>query len=136
MMRVVKWLLWCLLKMVIGLTRGWARTWYWQAFWMVCCRTVLSMHMAEVRWVVYCVTVGVGGGSVIRITCWNAWRLSDSLSSPRVHRSRCRLVTHDPLSLYAAQSSRRVCMTVLMCWSWVFRASKKKERKKDGYNTR
>ena len=53
-MRVVKWELLCILKIVIGLKRGWGRTWSWQAFWMVCHHTVMSMQiMAEVRWVVY-----------------------------------------------------------------------------------
>jgi len=61
-----------MLKMVIGLNRGCGRTGSWQAFRMACCHTVMSMQMAEVRWVVYCVTVVVGGGSVVRMACWNA----------------------------------------------------------------
>ena len=68
-MRVVKWLLLCMLKMVIWLYRGWGRTWSWQVFWMVCLHTVMSMQRAEVRRVVYCVTVMVGGGSVVRMAC-------------------------------------------------------------------
>ena len=36
---------------------------------MVCCHTVLSIHIAEVRWVVYCVTVVVGGGIDVRMAC-------------------------------------------------------------------
>jgi hypothetical protein len=72
---------------------------YWQAFWMVYRHTVLSMQMAEVRWVVYWVTVVVGGGIVVRMACWNAWRLSDSLTSPHALCSSCRLVTSDPRSL-------------------------------------
>jgi len=50
---------------------------------MVCRHTVLSMQMAEVKWVVYRVTIVVGGGSAVRMACWNAWRLSESSSSPR-----------------------------------------------------
>ena len=73
-----------MLKMVIGLNRRWGRIWSWQAFWMVCRHTVLPMHMVEVRWVVYWVTVVVAGGSDVRMACWNSWRLSDSLSSPHV----------------------------------------------------
>ncbi len=38
---------------------------------MLCPHTVLSMQMAEVRSVVYWVTVVVGGGSVVRMACWN-----------------------------------------------------------------
>ena len=98
-MRVVKWFLWCMLKMVIGLNRGWGRTWSCHAFWMVCCHTVLSMHMADVRWVVYFVSLVVGGGSDARMACWNAWRLSDSLSSPQTLWSRCLLVMRVPRSL-------------------------------------
>ena len=30
----------------------------------------------------YCVTVAVGGGVDVIMACWNACRLSDSLSSP------------------------------------------------------
>ncbi len=76
-MRVVKWLLWYMLKMVTGLNRGWGRTWSWYVFQMMCCHTVLSMQMAEVRWVIYCVIVVVGGGSARRMACRNVWRLSD-----------------------------------------------------------
>jgi len=61
--RVVKWLLLRMLKMVIGFNRGWGRTWSWQAFWMVCRHTVLFMQMAEVSCVVYSVIVMVGGGN-------------------------------------------------------------------------
>jgi hypothetical protein len=89
-----------MLKMVIGLNRGWGRTWSWQAFQMVSRHTVLSIQMAEVRWVVYRVTVVVSGGSVVGLACWNAWRLSDSLSSPHQGlSSSCRLVTNEPRSL-------------------------------------
>ena len=52
-MRVVKWLVLCMLNMVIGLNKGWGKTWSWHAFWMVCRHTVMSMQMAKVRWVVY-----------------------------------------------------------------------------------
>jgi hypothetical protein len=124
-MRVVKLLFLCMLKMMIGLNRGSDRSWSWQALWMLCRHTVLSMQMAEVRWVVYWVTVVVGDGSSVKMACWNDRRLSDSLSSPHVHCNRCRLVTCDPRSLYAAQSSRRVYIRVLMCLSWVFKASKR-----------
>ena len=70
--RVVKWKLLCILKIVIGLNKGWGRTWSWQAFWIVCRHTVLSMQMAEVRWVMYWVTVVVGGGIDVMMACWNA----------------------------------------------------------------
>ena len=48
-----------MLNMVIGLNGGWGRTWSWHAFRVVCCHTVLSMQVAEVRWAWYCVTVAV-----------------------------------------------------------------------------
>ena len=38
------------------------------------------MQIAEVRWVMYCVTVVVGGGIDVMMACWNAWRLFDSLT--------------------------------------------------------
>jgi len=57
------------------------------------------------------------------MACLNVRRLYDSLTYLHVHSRSCRLVTCDPRSLYAAQSSGRVCMRVLMCRSSVFRAS-------------
>jgi hypothetical protein len=66
---------------------------------MVCRHTVLSMQMAEVMWVVYWVTVVVGGGIDVMMACWNDWRLYDFLSSPQALCSSCRLVTDEPLSL-------------------------------------
>ena len=57
------------------------------------------MQMAEVRWAVYCVTVVVGGSIDVMMACWNALRLSDSLSSPHAHCSSRRLVTSEPFSL-------------------------------------
>jgi hypothetical protein len=58
-----------MLNMVIGLNKRWGRTRSWHAFRMVCCHTAFSMHMADVRWVWYCVTVAVGGGIDVRIAC-------------------------------------------------------------------
>jgi hypothetical protein len=52
-MRVVKCALLCMLKIVIGLNRGWGRTWSWHTFWTVCRHTVMSMQMAEAWIVVY-----------------------------------------------------------------------------------
>jgi len=88
-----------MLNMVIGLNRGWGRTWSWHAFRIVCCHTVLSMQMAEVRCVWYCVTVAVIGASDAIMACWNDWRLSDSFSSPQALCKSCRLVTSVPLAL-------------------------------------
>ena len=66
---------------------------------MLCRHAVMSMQIVEVSWVVYWVTVVVGGDSEVMMACWNAWRLSDSLSSPQI-LCRCRrLVTIDSLSL-------------------------------------
>ena len=65
---------------------------------MVCLHIVLSMQMVEVRWVVYCVTVLVGGGMDVMMACWNACRLFDSLSTPHEFCSSCRLVISEPFS--------------------------------------
>ena len=74
-----------------GLKRGWGRTWSWQTFWMGCRHTVLSMQMAEVRWMVYWVIVLVGGGSDVMMACWNALRPSKSLSSLQALRTLASL---------------------------------------------
>jgi len=88
---------------------------------MMCRHTVLSMEMEEVRWVVYCVTVVVGGGIDVMMACRNAWRLSDSLCSPHALCSSCLVVTSDNFSLWFDQSFGRVWMSVLMWSSLVFR---------------
>jgi hypothetical protein len=92
-----------MLKIVIGLNRGWGRIWSWQAFRMVCCHTVLSMQMAEASCGWYCVTVVVGGGNVVSIVCWNVWRLSAYLSSPQALCRSCFLVTRVPVALWSVQ---------------------------------
>jgi hypothetical protein len=53
-----------MLNMVMGWNNGWGKIWSWQALLMVCCHTELSMQMAEVSWVWYCVTFVVVGGNV------------------------------------------------------------------------
>ncbi len=58
-----------MLKIVIELNKGCGRVSSWHALWMLCCHTVLSMHMVEVRRLVYWMTVVVGGGSVVRLAC-------------------------------------------------------------------
>ncbi len=68
-MRVVKWTLLCMLKIVTGLNRGCGKIWSWKAFRMVCRHTVLSMQMAEVRCMVYWVTVLDGGESAVSMAC-------------------------------------------------------------------
>ena len=88
-----------MLNIVIGLNRGWDRTRSWHAFRMVCCHKVLSMQMAEVGWVWYCVTVAVVDGIDVMIACWNAWRLSDSFSSPQTLCKSCCLVISVPTAL-------------------------------------
>ena len=55
--------------MAIGLNKGWGKTWSWHAFWMVCRHTVMSMQTAEVMWVVYWVTMVVGGGMDVMMAC-------------------------------------------------------------------
>ena len=52
-MRVVKYELLCMLKIVMRLCRGFGRTWSWHTFLIVCCQTELSLLMVDVRWIVY-----------------------------------------------------------------------------------
>ncbi len=59
----------------------------------------MSMQMAEVREMVYCAIVLVGGGMDVMMACWNAWRVSDSLSSLHAFCSSCRLVISESFSL-------------------------------------
>ncbi len=59
---------------------------------MVCCHTKLSIQMAEVSCVWYCVTLVVGGGADVIMACWNVCKLSDSLSSPQALCKSERLV--------------------------------------------
>ena len=89
----------------------------------MCCQTVLSLLMAEVRWVWYCVTVSVGGRIVVKMACWNSWILSDSFSCPQVHCMSCRLVICAPRALQVDHASGRVWMRFVMFWSSVLRAS-------------
>ena len=81
---------------------------------MVCRHIVLSRHMAEVSWVVYCVMLVVGGGINVIMACWKACRLSDYVNLPHEHCSNCVLVTSDPLLLLASQLSGRDCISVLI----------------------
>ena len=57
-----------------------------QAFRMACLQMELPMLIDVVMYVVYCVTVWLGGGCVVRIACCRDWRSSASLSSPHVLR--------------------------------------------------
>jgi hypothetical protein len=88
-----------MLDMVVGWNRAWGRTWSWHAFRMVCCHTVLSMQIAEVRWERYCVTVIVDGGIDVMMAYWNAWRLSYSLSYSQALCKSWRFVINEPLAL-------------------------------------
>jgi hypothetical protein len=103
-----------MLNIVIGWKSGCGRIWSWHAFRMVCCHTVLSMHMAEVRCVWYCVTLVVGGGNDVMMACWNVCRLSDSLSSPQALCRSWRLVISVPVALLLDQLFGRVWMRDLM----------------------
>ena len=112
-----------MLNMVIGWKSGWGRIWSWHAFRMVCCHTVLSMQMAEVSCVWYCVTLVVGGGSDVMMACWNVCRLFDSLSSPQALCRSWRLVINVPEVLLLDQLSGRDWMSFFMLWSLVVRAA-------------
>ena len=112
-----------MLNMVMGWNSGCGKIWSWHAFLMVCCHTELSMQMAEVNCVWYCVTFVVVGGSVVMMACWNNWRLSASFSSPHVLCRSCRPVISIPAALYPVHCSGSCCMSALMWWSFVGSAS-------------
>ena len=61
-----------MLNIVVGLDSGWGMIWSWHAFLTVCRHTVLSIQMADVRWVWYWVTVVFAGGIDVIMACWNA----------------------------------------------------------------
>ena len=56
-MRVVKWELVWMFKILMGLCRGCGKIWSWHAFRMV------YMQMADANWVVYWVTFWWSGGN-------------------------------------------------------------------------
>ena len=92
-MRVVKWALSCILKIVTGLYMGWGKIWSWHALHMVCCHTELFLQMAYVRRMVYRVTFVSLGEYVTKMACWKVWKLSTFVCSPNVLYIRCRFVT-------------------------------------------
>jgi hypothetical protein len=69
--------------------------WVWEAVvvagvFMACLQMELPMLIDIVIYVVYCGTVWLGGGCVVRTVCCNAWRSSATLSSP--HELRWSIV--------------------------------------------
>jgi hypothetical protein len=68
---------------------------------MACLQMELPMLIDVVMYVVYCVTVWLGGGCVVRIACCRDWRSSASLSSPHVLRWSIVLFRGVPLWLVA-----------------------------------
>jgi len=80
------------------------------------------MTIDVVRYVVYCVTVWVGGGCVVRIACCNAWRSSATLSSPHELRWSIVLVREVPLRFLACHVLGRLLIRVRMYSSDEFRA--------------
>ena len=113
-MRVVKWELWCILKMVMGWKSGWGMFLSWQALYIVCCHTELPLQMAEVSWAWYCVTFVDGGGNDVMMACWKDWRLSVSLSSPHEPCMSWFFVIGVPVALVPDHRSGSCCMSFLM----------------------
>ncbi len=64
---------------------------------MACLQMELPMLIDVVMYVVYCVTVWLGGGCVVRIVCCSVWRWSASLSSPHELRWSIILLRGVPL---------------------------------------
>ena len=112
-----------MLKMVIGLNRGWGRSWSWQAFRIVWCHTILSMQMAEASCGWYCVTLVLGSGNDVIMVCWKDWRLSASFSSPQAHCKSCCLVIRFPVAFRSDQPFGSCWMRALIWWSLFLRAS-------------
>ncbi len=112
-----------MLKIVMGLCSGCGRIWSWHAFLMVCCQTVESMLMEDVRWHVYWVTFVCVGGCAVIMVCWKCWSPSVSVWFPQVHWSRVCLVMGVPLSFASSQLSGSELMMLLSASGPIARAS-------------
>ena len=86
---------------MVSLCSGCGRWSSLQAFLMACLHMELPMLIDVVMYVVYCVTVWLGGGCAVRIACCNAWRSSATLSSPHELSWSIVLVRIVPLGFMA-----------------------------------
>ena len=80
------------------------------------------MLIDVVMYVVYCVTVWMGGGCVVRIVYCNSWRSSATLSSPHELRRSIVLLREVPLWFVACHVLGRWFIRVRICSSDEFRA--------------
>ena len=87
--------------MVVSLCNGCGRWSSLHAFRMACLQMVPPMLIDVVMYVVYCVTVWLGDGRVVRIACCNVWRSSATLSLPHEFRWSIVLVRVVPLGFMA-----------------------------------
>jgi hypothetical protein len=122
-MRVVKWALWCILKIMVVLWSECQRMLCCHAFYVLCCHTELSFQIDNMRYVVYCVTDVYLGGNVLTMARCNAWILSSSLYSPHGHCTRIILVTVAPFSYMACHVSVRFTLRNFGLETCVSRAS-------------
>jgi len=93
--------------MVVSSCSGRGRLSSLQELRMACLQMELPMLIDVVMYVVYCVTVWLGGGCVMRIVCCNAWRSSASLSSPHELRWSFVLLRGVPLWFVACHGLGR-----------------------------
>ena len=89
---------------------------------MACLQMELPMLIDVVMYVVYYVTVWLGGGRVVRIACCNAWRSSATLSSPHELRWSIVLVRGVPMRFVACHVLGRWLMRVRIYSSDEFKA--------------
>ncbi len=92
-----------MLNIVMGLCSGCGRIWSWHVFLMVCCHTVESLLMADVRWQVYWVTFVCVGGYAVMMACWRLWSPSVSVWCPHMHCRRVCFVMGVPLLFTSLQ---------------------------------
>ena len=109
--------------MVTGLCRGCGRMWFWHAFLMVCCHTVESLLMADVRWLVYWVTLVCVGGYAVIMACCRLCSPSVSVWFPQIHWRRVCFVMCVPLSFASPQLSGSDVIMWFCAAGSVFRAS-------------
>jgi hypothetical protein len=109
--------------MVTGLCRGCGRMWFWHAFLMVCCHTVESLLMADVRWQVYWVTLVWVGGYAVIMACCRLCSPSVSVWFPQIHCRRVCFVMSVPLVFVSPQLSGSDVIIRFCEAGSVFRAS-------------
>ena len=77
----------------------------------------LPMLIDVVMYIVFCVTVWLGGVCAVRIACGSIWRSSATLCSPQEHRWSIVLVISVPLSIMAFHVFGSRLIRVCICSS-------------------